>query len=143
MESQFDDFLVRALRGYARSVTRELGLTPERSYVQVEGLATVFLELDSRLPAFPDREAALLWDQRRGWAAAVETHSGEDLIVQAWFGSDLLPRPRVVARWVDALLRGDDHPDAGYGSTGPERVDLARGLAPYAAAPSTPLSRTA
>ncbi|XVS62207.1 DUF6292 family protein [Actinosynnema sp. CA-299493] len=143
VESQFNDFLVRALRGYARSVTLELGLAPERSYVQAEGPATVFLELDGRLPAFPDREAALLWDQRSGWAAAVETHSGEDLIVQAWFGTDLLPWPRAVARWVDALLRGGPHPDAGYGSPGPARADLARRLAPYAAVPPTALSRIA
>ncbi|MEU4445232.1 DUF6292 family protein [Actinosynnema sp. NPDC050801] len=143
MTSQFNDFLIRALRGYARSVTHELGLPPERSYVQAEGPASVFLELDSRLPAFPDREAALLWDQRSGWAAAVETHSGEDLIVQAWFGTDLLPAPRAVARWVEALLGGDRHPDAGYGSTGQGHADLARRLVPYAAAPLTALSRTA
>ncbi|WP_447002222.1 DUF6292 family protein [Saccharothrix isguenensis] len=143
MTSQCNDFLVRALRGYAQSVTRELGLSPECSYVQAEGPATMFLELDRRLPAFPDREVALLWDERSGWAAAVETHSGEDLIVQAWFGSDLLPGPRAVARWVDALLRGDRHPDAGYGSTGQAHADLTRRLVPYATAAVTPLSRTA
>ncbi|MFD1150662.1 DUF6292 family protein [Saccharothrix hoggarensis] len=143
MTSQFSDFLVRALRGYARSVTHELGLTSDRSYVQAEGSATVFLELDRRLPAFPDRGAALLWDQHTGWAVAVETHSGEDLIVQAWFGSDVLPGPRAVARWVDVLLHGAGHPDAGYGSTGQAQADLTRRLVPYATAPLTALSRAA
>ncbi len=143
MDSQFNDFLVRALRAYARSVTHELGLTPECSYVQVEGVATVFLELDRRLPAFPDREAALLWDERSGWAAAVETHSGEDLIVQAWFGTDLLPGPRAVARWVEALLRGGRPPHAGYGSTDRAHADLTRRLAPHARPTATALSRTA
>ncbi len=143
MTSQFNDSLIRALRGYARSVTHELGLTPERSYVQAEGPATVFLEPDRRLPASPNREAALLWNERSGWAAAVETHSGEDLIVQAWYGTDLLPGPRAVARWVDALLRGERHPDAGYSSPGPVQADPARRLAPYAAAPLTALPRAA
>ncbi|MEV1117971.1 DUF6292 family protein [Actinosynnema sp. NPDC049800] len=139
MTSQFNDLLVRAPRGYARSVTHELGIIPECSYVQAEGPATVFLELDSRLPVFPDREAAMLWDQRSGWAAAVETHSGEDLIVQAWFGTDLVPGPRAV----DALLQGGRHPDTGFGSPGLAQADLARRLAPYAAAPLTALSRAA
>ncbi|MGM1057978.1 DUF6292 family protein [Saccharothrix sp. Mg75] len=143
MESRFNGFVVRALHGYARSVTRELGLAPERSYVQVEGIATVFLELDRRLPAFPDREAALLWDERSGWAAAVETHSGEDLIVQSWFGSDLLPGPRAVARWVDALFRGERGARTGYGPTGEAPSDLAGRLAPYATATPGPLPRVA
>jgi hypothetical protein len=57
----------------------------------------------------PDRDLALLWDERHGWSAAMETHSGEDLIVLAYLnGEDVLPEPCEVARFL-AALRANDH----------------------------------
>ncbi|WP_311771488.1 DUF6292 family protein [Actinophytocola algeriensis] len=49
---------------------------------------------------------ALLWEERHGWSAAIETHSGEDLLVVAYLGRDVLPAPAVVAAWVRDLLTG-------------------------------------
>ncbi|GGP68763.1 DUF6292 family protein [Saccharothrix coeruleofusca] len=106
MELEFDDAKVRGLRGYVRQVTEELGLSGESSFVQVERPVGAYLALDGRLPGFPDRDVALLWEEDLGWSAAVETHSGEDLLVQAYFGPDTTPSPRAVARWVRELFAG-------------------------------------
>ncbi|MFI9011150.1 DUF6292 family protein [Actinosynnema sp. NPDC053489] len=139
MELDFDDAVGRGLRGYVRLVTEELGLTGECSYVQADGPATAYLALDGRLPGFPDRDVALLWDEAHGWSAAVETHSGEDVIVQAYFGQELLPPPGAVARWVRGLFRGERVPRPRPGSS--RHRDLRLDLAPYAAAGLVPAPR--
>ncbi|WP_367128495.1 DUF6292 family protein [Saccharothrix sp. HUAS TT1] len=140
MELDFDDALMWGLRGYVRRVTEELELSGESSYVQAERPAGAYLALEGRLPGFPDRDVALLWDEERGWSAAVETHSGEDVLVQAHFGADVVPTPKAVARWVRALLRGERS-----ASDVPPRApdDLTRRLAPYTAAALVPLPRDA
>ncbi|MCE6997150.1 DUF6292 family protein [Saccharothrix sp. S26] len=140
MELDFDDALTLGLRGYVRRVTEELGLSGECSYVQAERPATAYLALEGRLPGFPDRDVALLWDEERGWSAAVETHSGEDVLVQAHFGPDVVPSPKAVARWVHGLMRGARPVDR----TGTESPgDLARRLAPYTVAALVPAPRAA
>ncbi|GGS35545.1 MULTISPECIES: DUF6292 family protein [Actinokineospora] len=137
----FDDLVVRGLHGYVREVTERLGLSGECSYVQAEPLG-VYLALDGRLPGYPDRDVALLWDDERGWAAAVETHSGEDLLVQAWFGHDLLPAPHKVARWVRGLFDGRLQQPRLVSPRRPQE-DLAARLAPYAVDALMPLPRLA
>ncbi|MFD1150045.1 DUF6292 family protein [Saccharothrix hoggarensis] len=143
MELDFDDALVWGLQGYVRRVTVELGLTGESSCVQAEPTATLYLALDGRLRGFPDRDVALVWDEECGWSVAVETHSGEDLIIVAYFGADLLPTPQAVARWVRRLLRGE------RGAVGQPAVarwtrdDLVRRLVPYTAAELVPMPRSA
>ncbi|WP_051773022.1 DUF6292 family protein [Saccharothrix sp. NRRL B-16314] len=141
MELDFDDALVLGLRGYVRLVTEEVGLSGECSYVHADP-AAAYLALDGRLPGFPDRDVALLWDEDGGWSVAVETHSGEDLIVCAYFGADILPPPAAVARWVRGLLRGERRPTS---RPGKRKVhgDLVRLVAPYATALLVPAPRTA
>jgi len=138
MELDFDDALVRGLQGYVRSVTEELGLSGECSCVQVEWPVGAYLALDGRLPGFPDRDVALVWDEERGWSAAIETHSGEDLLVQAHFGPDLVPSPQAVARWVRVLFR-DRRPRARRVPPQGRGEDLVRRLAPYATAALVPV----
>lgn len=142
MELDFDDALVLGLRGYVRLVTAEVGLTGECSYVQAERPATAYLALDGRLPGFPDRDVALLWDEDGGWSVAVETHSGEDLIVCAYFGAEVLPSPKVVGRWVRGLLRGERRPTSRPGKRR-SHGDLVHLVAPYAAALLVPAPRSA
>lgn len=113
----FDDALARGLREYVLRVTEALGLSGQCSCLQAERPASVYLALDGRLPRYPDRDVALLWDEERGWAAAVETHSGEDLIVVAYLGQDVLPPPALVAGWVARLRR-----DQSVGSIRPVRL---------------------
>ncbi|WP_158850344.1 DUF6292 family protein [Saccharothrix deserti] len=144
MELDFDDAMTWGLRGYVRLVTEELGLSGECGYVQADRPATAYLALDGRLPGFPDRDVALLWDEERGWSAAVETHSGEDLIVQARFGAEVLPSPRAVARWVKGLFRGERRAMSRprvmsrFGVPHHAQGDLVHRLAPYAAAALEP-----
>uniref|UniRef100_UPI0035E4303C DUF6292 family protein n=1 Tax=Amycolatopsis pithecellobii TaxID=664692 RepID=UPI0035E4303C len=64
-----------------RKVTDALGIGLESCTVDHDSPVSAYVALDGRLPHYPDRDVALLWDERHGWAAAIETHSGEDLIV--------------------------------------------------------------
>ncbi|WP_433272176.1 DUF6292 family protein [Actinosynnema sp. CS-041913] len=110
----FDFALSRELRWYVGLVATGLGLSGDGSYTDTEPPASAYLALDGRLPAFPERDLALLWDERLGWSAAVETHSGEDLIVLAYLGHDAVPAPEAVAAFVAELIRdhrpGDPRP---------------------------------
>ena len=140
MDLDFDDALMWGLRGYVRLVTEELGLAGESSYVQAERPAGAYLALDGRLPGYPDRDVALLWDEENGWSAAVETHSGEDVLVQARFGPDVVPPPEAVARWVRGVFRGERMP---LPRAGRSHDDLLRSLMPYTAAALVPAPRGA
>nr|WP_042181409.1 DUF6292 family protein [Kibdelosporangium sp. MJ126-NF4]CEL12986.1 hypothetical protein [Kibdelosporangium sp. MJ126-NF4]CTQ98672.1 hypothetical protein [Kibdelosporangium sp. MJ126-NF4] len=99
MDLDFDSPAAHGLRHYVRLVAAELGLTGDSSLVQLEPPANAYLALDDRLARFPGRDLALIWDEEHGWALAVETHSGEDLIVQRRLGGDVLPPPRVVGQF--------------------------------------------
>ncbi|ONI80107.1 hypothetical protein ALI22I_42550 [Saccharothrix sp. ALI-22-I] len=134
MELEFDDAMTWGLRGYVRLVAEALDLTGDCWYVSSERPATTYLAVEGALPGFPDRDVALLWDEESGWSAAVETHSGEDLIVQARFGAQILPSPRAVARWVRGLYRGERRAKSRYGVPERQGKDLDRRLESYAAA---------
>ena len=100
---------VPAVLEYLRDVTAELGIGLESCTLDHDRPVSAYVALDTRLPHYPDRDVALLWDEERGWAAAIETHSGEDLIVLRHLGGPAVaPPPRRVARFVTALHE-DDH----------------------------------
>ena len=99
-----DDTVLRALRRYVRLVNEALGLTGDCWYVQADDAVSAYVALDRRLRRFPDRDVALLWEERHGRSAAIETHSGEDLLVVAYLGRDVLPPPAAVAAWVRDLF---------------------------------------
>ncbi len=97
----------RALRGYLAAVAEQFGVGLEACALDLDVPVSAYLALDRRLPGFPDRDLALLWDEVNGWAAAVETHSGEDLIVVSYLDSaTVTPPPRLVARFVSELRAG-------------------------------------
>ena len=97
------------LWSYLADVTRELGVGLESCAVDQDPPVSAYVALDGHLPAYPDRDVALLWDEIRGWAAAVETHSGEDLIVLRYLGGpSVAPPAEQVARFASAV-RDDDH----------------------------------
>jgi hypothetical protein len=95
------------LRRYVGLVTEALGYPEHAFHVQTESPATVYIPLDGRIPAFPDRDVALLWDERHGWCGSIEPASGGDLIVVSYLGTDVLPTPRVVAGFAGELIRGE------------------------------------
>ena len=96
----------RGLHRYVELVSEALGQTGDAYWVHNETPATGYIPLDDRMPAFPDRDLALLWDERHGWCVAIETASGEDLIVLSYLGSEILPAPRVVARFATDAVAG-------------------------------------
>ncbi|PPK65457.1 DUF6292 family protein [Actinokineospora auranticolor] len=118
----------RALRAYLHAVAAELGIGPESTTVDDDTPVSGYLAVDLRLPSHPGRDVALLWDERHGWSAAVETHSGEDLIVVGYLGGDTVaPSPARVARFTNALQRGDraaasTTPPAIRAAAGPEEL---------------------
>jgi hypothetical protein len=130
------------LRRYVRLVAEAVGVSGDCFCLQLEPPVNVYLALQERLRAFPTRDVALLWDEERGWSAAIETHSGQDLILVSYLGTDVLPPPRVVAQFVSRLtdeeflghldppqLRAVDDEDdlprrlAAYAASGPARLD--------------------
>jgi len=100
---------IRALRAYLQDIAGALGIGLESSTIDDDPPVSAYLALDTKLAHYPGRDVALLWDERHGWAAAIETHSGEDLIVLRYLGGPTVaPAPRRVARFVTALHE-DDH----------------------------------
>lgn len=97
----------RGLRQYLLAVAAELD--SPAWFCEVDVPATAYLALEQRLPRFPDHETALLWDERDGWAAAVESAAGDDAVVLAYLGEDVLPTPDAVVAFVRGLY-GDGYP---------------------------------
>ena len=108
MEPDFDDSGLRTLRDYIHRVTMAMGLRCDCACVLTERPVSVYLAVDGHLSGYPERDAALLWDENSGWSAAVETYSGEDLLVVADMGGEVWPAPSQVASWADRLLKPVD-----------------------------------
>ncbi|MFC5290997.1 DUF6292 family protein [Actinokineospora guangxiensis] len=119
------------LRAYLAAVAAEVGVGPESATVDLGPPLSAYLAVDHRLPGHPDRDAALLWSERYGWAVAVETHSREDLIIVGHLGAPAVPPPARVARFLADAVRG------GGASPQPPPVDphAARLLAAYRPVP--------
>jgi hypothetical protein len=101
----------RALRGYLAATADCLGVGLESCTIDVDLPTSAYLAVNRRLPEFPDRDLALLWDEVHGWAAAIETHSGEDLIVVSYLdATTVTPPPRRVARFLRELCAGRSGP---------------------------------
>lgn len=87
---------------YVRAVADEWRIGPEFCVVDAEEPAWAYVALAWRLPRYPGRDLALLWDERTGWSLAIETNSGEDLILVAGLGAGgVVPAPAEVRRFVD------------------------------------------
>lgn len=123
----------RGLRAYVRLVAALVGAGPSAQWCEWADSANAYIALEDRLPDRPTRDLARMWDDERGWAVGMETGSGEDLLILAWYTEDLLPPPATVAEFVRHVVSG--YPvDAGLvGSVrGAERGEIAARLAAYA-----------
>ncbi len=96
----------RGLRGYVELVAEAVGVGSEASILQLDDPVGVYLALERCAVSAPGRDLALLWDERHGWALAVERDGSTELRVLGYLGGDLLPAPQVVARFVDRACRG-------------------------------------
>lgn len=94
------------LRNYTAQVAAALGAGPEAAWSEWADAPSAYIALDHRLSAHPGRDTALIWAAERGWAVAVETGCGEDLLIIASLGGDVLPVPEAVAVWARAVLAG-------------------------------------
>ncbi|OXM45473.1 DUF6292 family protein [Amycolatopsis alba] len=110
---ELDHDLRCGLAGYLAAVSAAVGVGQESCAMDLDHPASAYIALDQRLPRHPERDMALLWDERHGWAFSMETHSGEDLLVLAYFGGELVPSPDAVGRFVTAIQA------AGGASTAP------------------------
>ena len=98
-----------ALHAYLADVTNALEIGLESCTVDHDTPVSAYIALDEHLPGYPGRDVALLWDEVHGWSTAIETHSGEDLIVIRYLGgTTITPPPTHVAQFITAL-RDDDH----------------------------------
>jgi uncharacterized protein DUF6292 len=112
MNLDIDTAAARGLNEYVRLIADALGLVGQSWLVQLEPPANVYLALDERLPRFPERDVALVWDEEHGWALGTETNPSEKLHILGYLGDDVLPAPESVARAVrrafqDSLPRDD------------------------------------
>lgn len=93
-----------ALQAYVAVVADALGVPPESTCAMIGSPASAYIALEDHLPGFPDRDLALIWEDTQGWAAAIETHSGEDVIVVAYLGKEVVPPPGEVVTFLRNLL---------------------------------------
>lgn len=98
--------LTHGLRGYVSAVATAIGSGGEACTFDFGAPASAYVALDWRLATHPTRDVALLWDEAYGWSAAIETHSGEDLIVIAYLGGPPVADPRAVVRFVADVRAG-------------------------------------
>lgn len=98
----------RGLRQYLRLVAAELNCPGDAFAVQLESPLSAYIPLEDRVPMFPELDMALLWDERTGWYAVVETPEPNELIVLSYLdGGDVLPEPEVVGDYVRKLMAGE------------------------------------
>ncbi|TDP97821.1 DUF6292 family protein [Labedaea rhizosphaerae] len=96
-----------ALWGYLGAVAEYLGVGIESVTVDLDPPASAYVALDGGAPGHMDGELALLWDERHGWAAAVETGAGDEVNVLGYLGGvHAVADPAEVKRFVDAVRSG-------------------------------------
>jgi hypothetical protein len=118
MGADVEQDFAQGLNEYAAAVASALGIGLEACVFDLDTPASVYVAIDWRPESFPPGDLALLWDERYGWAAAVEASRGEDLTVVAHIGGPaLIPEPSEVVRFL-ADLRAGDH---GAGRLDPSR----------------------
>lgn len=99
------------LRRYVVLVVVAVGAPEDGFSVDLDPPVSAYVAVQQRIPGLPDWDFALTWDECNGWAAAIETSAmryvGDDLIVLAYLGRDVLPPPCLVALFAAGLLRGE------------------------------------
>ncbi|WP_424186217.1 DUF6292 family protein [Actinokineospora sp. G85] len=88
---------------YARAVAEAVGVGIESVMVDQDSPVSVYIALDVRSSAHPDRPLALVWDEDQGWSVALE--AGTALTRVARLGADTpRPAPGAVAEFLDSVL---------------------------------------
>jgi hypothetical protein len=114
MDLDEEDPAARGLRRYARLVAEAVGVGSTPSVVQLNEPVGVCLPLVRCAADQRDGDLALLWDERCGWALAIDSGGGVDVRIVGFLCTELVPAPRVVAEYVDRARYGD-----GFGELAP------------------------
>lgn len=101
-----DELVARGLADYVLAVADALHVGTEATDSEVTDTVTGYIALGARSAAWPNRDLMLVWNERVGWALAVETPPAEDDVVLAYLGEELVAEPSVVARFVGDVLDG-------------------------------------
>ena len=121
----------RGLRRYIHAIARALNVETTATLSEWSPPASGYIALAERLPTFPSRDVALVWDEVHGWAATVETYTGAEFVVLGYLLGDVLPAPQTVVSFARGMLTDHQplHPD-----TPPTHstTDLPARLAAYA-----------
>lgn len=125
----------RGLCHYLAQIAAELELGMEAACWEVASPATAYLALDGHLPGVPDRDVALVWNSRHGWAVGVEYDTAAQLLVLGYLGGSVLPQPRAVVDFVRQALAGCGH--ARWYPPELSSHDLSSRLVEYAPPPAT------
>lgn len=129
------------LHHYTAQTAAAVGAGPEAAWSEWADAPSAYIALEGRLPDHPDRDAALIWAAEQGWAVAVETGCGEDLLITASLGGDVLPPPNTVALFVRAVMTGR-HTDTRVPPRAAVSADLTRRLVDWAGRAPTRDNRT-
>ncbi|MEU3273112.1 DUF6292 family protein [Saccharomonospora sp. NPDC006951] len=121
----------RGLRHYTARVAAAVGAGPEAVWCEWADAPSAYVALDQRLSGHPDRDTALIWAAERGWAVAVETGCGEDLMITASLSDEVLPAPETVGTWFNVVAAGQ-YDDTHRSSGPPVSAEVIRGLANWA-----------
>lgn len=125
--------LQSALYAYLGRVASGLGVGPEAISYELADQASAYLALTARLSGWPDDDVALVWDQRSGWALALESNPGAELRVLAYYQQAQLPAPEHVVAFVNRLFAGTESPATPPVPPRFDMTELADRLCPYAA----------
>ncbi|MBE1495199.1 hypothetical protein H4696_002299 [Amycolatopsis lexingtonensis] len=94
----------RGLRAYLARVAGAVGVGFESCSLDLDVPSSGYVALDRTLPDLPAHDLALIWDEVHGWSAEVEPESGGAAKVLGYLGgTEVVPPPRAVARFLDAL----------------------------------------
>lgn len=121
----------RGLREYFRQVAEACG-SGEAFSVQLERPLTGYIPIEERVPAFPELDVALVWDERTGWSSVLETATNE-LVVLSYLATSVCPSPEEVAAFAANPGSGSPSPAV------PAGEDVLALLSEYAVSALRPL----
>jgi hypothetical protein len=115
-----------SLATYVRKVAAAIGVPAEGTSYETSDTATAYVGLHARVPAFPDHDVMLVWDERLGWRVEIERAPDEPPHVLGRLRGSSVPPPAAVAAFVAAVLSGDHVALTGPARSTPDRATLAR-----------------
>lgn len=110
MDRENVDTAASGLEGYIAAVIDQLDEVVVAADCEADQqLATAVIILSCRIPAIPEHELLLSWDEINGWALRIKVDEDGDTTALAYAAREVLPPPRDVQRFLSDAVRGE-HP---------------------------------